>query len=280
MDQLQLPSQWDSLLHNLGAWRGSFTHFSPAGDYQDDTPTLISLEGLHDNRTVRQTIQHFSQDTGELVRERVLEYSSLNRSTLVFPNGEFSQGSIQFAPFSEFGAEMGFIQGDRRLRLVQLFDKDAQLSQLTLIREHCDGTPTDERPMLTVEDLIGVWQGEAITLYADFRPADTYASSLSIWREGDRLIQRLQAPSVSLESTASIQGSVLRFEQSNHLVQVLLLPDGASSNTPRQIPRGQPFFLEAGWLVNPNLRQRIIRSYDARGSWTSLTLVSERKLLK
>lgn len=271
-------SQWDNLLCNLGDWRGSFTRLSPQGIVNEDIPTQVTLEGFNQKQTVRQVVRHFSAETGEVTREKVLEYSSLSRSTLVFEGGAFSQGSMQFGPFSEFGAELGFIQGDRRLRLVQLFDTHSHLASLTLIREHRAGTDAAERPTLTVEQLIGEWQGEATTLYADWRSPDHYATHLAVQREGDRLHQKLTAPNFELNSTAQIQENLLRFDQGSDPVQVLLLPDGASSNTPLAIPRGKPFFLEAGWLIQPDLRQRLIRSYDAQGGWVSLTLVTEHKL--
>lgn len=271
-------SQWANLLQNLGAWQGSFTRLSPQGELQQDIPTLVTLEGMNDNQTIRQTIQHFSPITGEVVQEKVLEYSSLNRSVLFFENGAFSQGSIQFGAFSEFGAELGFINRDRRLRLVQLFNPDSQLSSLTLIREHRLNTAASERPPLTLEMLLGEWQGEAVTLYPDWRNAESYATTLSIHKVGDRLFQRLTTSSLELSSTATIDASTLRFDQGEYPVQVLLLADGASSTTPLSIPKGRSFFLEAGWLVEENLRQRLIRSYDAQGGWSSLTLVTEHKI--
>lgn len=271
-------SQWNNLLLNLGCWQGSFTRLSPQGEIQSDIPSLVSLEELgNENHTIRQTIQHVSP-AGEITYNKVLEYSSLNRSVLFFEDGSFSQGSIQFAPFSEFGAELGFISGDRRLRLVQLFDKDSHLSNLTLIREHRQNTGATERPHLSIEMLLGEWQGDAITLYPDWRTPTRYSTTLSVWKEGDRLHQRLSAPQLELASSAEIDGSILRFNQGSYPVQLLLLPDGASSNTPLTIPRGQPFLLEAGWLITDTLRQRMIRSYDARGGWVSLTLVTERKV--
>lgn len=278
-------SQWTNLLQNLGAWQGSFTRLSPQGEIQEDIPTLVTLEGMNNNQSIRQTNQHFST-TGEVVQEKVLEYSSLNRGILFFENGAFSQGSIQSAPFSEFGAELGFINGDaygnaervRRLRLVQLFDTDSNLSRLTLIREHRLNTPPSERPFLTVEMLLGEWQGEAVTIYPDWRNADTYPTMLSIRLKGDRLSQHLKTPQFELTSTANINSSILQFDQGSHQVQVLLLADGASSTTPLTIPKNNPFFLEAGWLIADNLRQRLIRSYDAKGGWSSLTLVTERKI--
>jgi Domain of unknown function (DUF3598) len=271
-------SQWQNLLRNLGAWEGSFTTLSPQGEIQGDQPTLVTLEGLDDNKTLRQTIDRFSADRSEIIEHRVLEYQSLSRSILLFEGGAFSQGSLQFAPLSSFGAEFGFIWGQHRLRLVPLFSKDQLLSSLTLIREHLQGQAPLDRPPLTPDQLVGQWQGEVTTIYPDWRSAQS-VSHLVVEMEGDHLHQRLTLPQMEIASSAQIKGSTLLFEQGKFPVEVLLLPGGASVNTPLMIPRGQPFFLEAGWLIEPNLRQRMIRSYDAQGSWSSLTLVTERRMI-
>ena len=271
-------SQWSNLLKNLGAWQGSFTRLSPQGEIQEDNATVVTLAGLNDNQTVRQTIQYLASPEVKVGRDLVLEYSTLNRGILLFENGAFSQGSIQFGPFSEFGAEFGFINGDRRLRLVQLFDTDSRLSSFTLIREQRLNTATVERQHLTLEMLLGEWQGEAVTIYPDWRSPDIYPTNLSIKYEGDRLSHKLTTPRFELASTAKINGATLLFDQGNCPMQVLLLPDGASCNTPLEIPKRRPFLLEAGWLVADNLRQRMIRSYDERGGWISLTLVTERRI--
>ena len=269
-------SQWDRLLRNLGAWQGSFTRMSDQGELLEDIPTLVSLEGINQNQAIRQTIQHFST-TGDVTYNKVLEYSSLGRGIQLFADGEFSQGSTQLAPFGDFGAEFGFIQADRRLRLVQLF-KNCHFSTLTLIREHRQNTPAVENPPLSIEMLQGNWQGEAVTIYPDWRTPDRYATTLSITLKDNRLHQRLTVPNLELVSTAAIEGSKLLFDQGSNPIQVLLLPDGVSCNTPLTVPKGKPFILEAGWLVKPNLRQRMVRSYDAQGGWVSLTLVTEEKV--
>lgn len=276
-----MPSQWENLGKNLGEWQGSFTRLSPQGELLEDTPTVVSLEGLHNNQTIRQTIRRFPPN--QAVDEKVLEYSSLSRSVLFFENGAFSQGSMQWAPFGEFGAELGLIQGNRRLRLVQLFDKESQLSRLTLIREKLSGTDSPERPPLTVEQLLGEWQGEAVTIYPDLRSPDTYPTQLTIHREdSNRLVQQLTfgtgAFARTITSTAKINGSILLFDEGTLPIQVLLLPDGASSNCPLQIQPRHRFVLEVGWLFQPNQRQRLVRTYSDKGEWDSLTLVTETRV--
>jgi hypothetical protein len=277
-----MATQWDYLFKNLGAWQGSFTQLSPQGEVLEDTPTIVSFTGLNQNQTMRQVVQRYSSDGNEVVDEKVFEYSSLGKGILFFENGAFSQGSIQLAPYSEFGAELGLIVGNRRLRLVQLFDRTGTLDRFTLIREKLANTDPPERPSLQLEDLLGEWQGEATTIYPDWRSSDTTTMSLKLRQEGDRLTQELTfgsgASQQTIASTAQIEGSRLYFDGSNPPVQVLLLPDKASATSPLSVKVGQPLFLEVGWLVEPELRQRMIRRYDSKGAWVSLTLVIEQKV--
>ncbi|MBD2770859.1 DUF3598 family protein [Iningainema tapete] len=269
-----MNSQWEALLKNLGEWQGSFTRVSPQGELQKEIKSVVSLEGLNNNQTIRQIVRLQGQ------ADLVLEYSSLGRSTLFFPNGAFSQGSIQLAPFTEFGAEFGLIHENRRLRLVQMFDKNLQLDKLTLIQEHLAGTQEVHRPQLTVDDLLGEWQGEAITVYPDWRSPDTYPTKMQLQLDSTgRLSQSLSFAGRTITSTATIKGSIIDFNQNpQNQVQVLLLPDGASATSPLKAQLRQPLFLELGWLIQPNLRQRMIRSYNDKGEWISLTLVTEHRV--
>ncbi|WP_414561878.1 MULTISPECIES: DUF3598 family protein [unclassified Anabaena] len=266
-----MASQWESLLQNLGEWQGSFTRFSPQGTLLEDIKSVVSLSGLNNNQTIRQIVSRQGQ------ADLVLEYSSVARSTLFFANGAFSQGSIQLAPFTEFGAELGLIHEHRRLRLVQLFDKNSQLDKITLIREHLAGTEPVERPTLQIEDLLGEWQGEAVTIYPDWRSPDKYSTNLKLQLDDTgQLIQSLSFGERTITSTGTINGSKINFDQNQ--IQVLLLPNGASATSPLQLQLRQPLFLEVGWLIQPHLRQRMIRSYNNKGEWVSLTLVTEEKV--
>lgn len=281
-----MVSQWENFLQNLGEWHGSFTQISPRGEVLQDTPSIISLEGFNDNKTVRLKLRRFSPNPSGVgepeVSELVREYQGLGRDILFFENGAFCQGTIQLAPFSESGAEFGFIYNYRRLRFVQLYNTDGNLSNLTLIREKQLDKNVPERPHLTVDDLLGEWQGEAVTMYPDSRSPDSYSTNLQLHLEsGDRLVYKITFGSNAtvISSSASIDGSVLHFfNEGASPVQVLLLPDGGSCTLPVKIELRKPIFFEAGWLVEPDLRFRMIRSYNERGEWISLTLVKERKI--
>jgi Domain of unknown function (DUF3598) len=269
-----MKSQWESLLQNLGIWEGSFTRISPKGEILEDIPSVVSFEGLDNNQTMRQIVRRQGQE------DLVLEYSSLSRGTLFFENGAFSYGSVQLAPFSEFGAELGLIHENRRLRLVQLFDKNNNFEKLTLIREHLTGTKATEHPPLTVEALLGEWIGEAVTIYPDWRSPDTYKTKMQLdLDDAGNLVQNTTFNNRTITSTATVKGSIISFDKNpQNEIQVLLLPDGASATFPLKAQLCQPLFLEVGWLIEPNLRQRMIRTYSDKGEWISLTLVVEKRL--
>lgn len=282
-----MKTQWENFLQNLGQWEGSFTQVSATGDLLEETPTLLSLEGLDDDSRVRLTLRRFepgsSPSTADPVHEMVREYESLGRDILFFETGAFSQGSIQRSPVSNFGAEFGFVSEGRRLRVVQLFDRDGELEKVTLIREKQAGSDAAEKPPLTVGQLLGTWQGEALTLYPDWRTPDTFPTTLHLQKTDSGVLEQKitfgkGTTMGTIASKAQIKGKVLQFNEGSQPVRVIMLPDGASISFPLTIKSGHSFFLEAGWLIESGLRQRLIRSYNAKGEWVSLTLVTQRKV--
>ncbi|BAQ66661.1 DUF3598 family protein [Geminocystis sp. NIES-3709] len=267
-------SQWSYLLKNIGVWQGSFTQFSPDGVFVKNTPTEVTLESLNEDKTIRLTVNRLEGDNPPHVNE----FTYLNRNIFLFEEGHFAKGSQQFSPFSIFGAEYGFLIDDRRLRMVQLFDRESKLEPITLIREFRANGNGVERSSLTIEQLEGEWQGEAFSLYPDWRNSQPYPTYLTIKKEENKVIQTLKTPELNLTSKGIIEGNTITFSENNHDIRVLLLPDGASSTTPLKIENRQHFFLECGWLVEPNLRLRLIRQYDNEGRWTNVTLIKEKKV--
>ncbi len=266
-------SQWERLLKNRGIWQGSFTQFSPKGELLKNTPTEIKLEGLNEDKTIRLTVTRIGQDTPPHVNE----FTYLNRSIFLFEDGHFSKGSLQFSPFSTFGSEFGFVKGDRRLRIVQLFDKDSNFDQITLIREFRENSGKKERPQLTLNQLEGDWEGKATTLYPDWREPETYSTLLTLKQTDNQVTQRIQTPQLNTTSTATLENNTLTFSDQDQNIRTLMLPDGASVRAPLKINHRQPFTVECGWLIEPNQRLRLIRKYDETGAWNSVTLIKEFK---
>lgn len=142
--------------------------------------------------------------------------------------------------------------GTERLRLVQLFDQKSHLSQITLIREHLEGTTPTQRPPLNVKQLLGTWRGQAVTLYPDLSPSDTYGTELTVERTETGVRQTLSyGDSPAIISEGRLVDDCLLFEAQQPTVQVLMLPDGASATSPVTIAPRQALFLEAGWLLPP-----------------------------
>jgi Domain of unknown function (DUF3598) len=275
-----MKTQWECFLQNLGEWQGSFAEFSPTGELREDIPSLLKLEEIAPHQA-RLTL---TRNSPKFPEPLVQEYSSFNQSLRFFESGAFSQGALQYSPYSQFGGEFSLVNGrgaavgDRRLRLVQLYNSESELQCFKLIREQRVGAATPERTHLQVEDLVGEWQGEAATIFPDGRTPLQFSSHLTIGRQGDLLQQQLCFGSRTIATEATIAGNLLKYHNSPVPVQIVLLPDGASANCPTQVSIGHPFVLELGWLMEPTLRQRIMRTYDANGEWINSTWVTERKV--
>ncbi len=272
-------NQWQNFLKNLGEWRGSFTQLTPTGKIIKSTPSILSLEGFEDNRLVRFRLRRYDNPDYQdpPTQDYSQEYRSLGRQIIFFDTGTFSKGAWQLAPFTEFGAEFGFIVGDRRMRFVQLYSKELHLDSLTLIREFRAGSDAQERPQLTVEQLLGTWQGKAYTVSPNWPEPTMTETQVTLAQEGDRLHQTSTFNEATINSTGVIQRDQIRFT-GHHARSVLLLPDGVSCNAPDALQLRQSFFLEVGWLVSNHERQRLLRHYDGKGGWSGSTLVVEQRV--
>ncbi len=68
LDDIGSTSQCKSA-PELGCMARLFSRLSPQGELKQDIPTLVTLEGMNDNQTVRQTIQHFFRNWGSGTRK-------------------------------------------------------------------------------------------------------------------------------------------------------------------------------------------------------------------
>jgi Domain of unknown function (DUF3598) len=275
-----METNWANFLKNLGEWEGSFTQVANDGEVLGSTPSILTLEGLENNQLVQFRVRRFANNISEQPTvDSTQEYRYLGKQAVFFDTGAFSKGSLQVAPFTEFGAEYGFVAGDRRSRLVQLFGKQGSFASTTLIREIRCGTAAELRPDLSIDQLVGNWTGTAQTVYADWQDPTTMIVNLEISVADGSLQQQLSFGDRTITSIAKIESNQLHFNEGATPRRVMLLPDGVSSNIPLQISHRQPFFVEAGWLLSKNDRQRLIRSYNEKGEWVSSTHVIEHRVV-
>jgi hypothetical protein len=276
-----MATNWENFLKNQGEWRGSFTKVSLDGALLTSTPSILNLVSSEDNTLMTFRLRRFGPEgyDSQPTQDYQQEYRTLGRQIIFFETGAFSKGALQLPYASQFGAEYGFVGQDRRLRLVQLYTPQKEFESLTLIREFRSGTTASERPPLTVESLLGEWQGNARTIDTNWYDSGPVPTHLQIRRTDDLHLQQvLSFGDQKITSTAQIEGNSLIFAGKCSNRQITLLPDGASSNVPLTLKLGEPFFVEAGWLVSDRERQRLIRHYDEKGTWTGSTHVIEHKI--
>ncbi|MEM8605338.1 MAG: DUF3598 family protein [Cyanobacteria bacterium P01_H01_bin.121] len=273
---------WDNLGQNAGIWIGSFTRLTPDGTIVDDTPSRLTLERTSETSARFQVCRY---PAGQPPIEHTTEFASINRSSLFCTDGSFTKGSMQWSPVSEFGAELALTQPEARLRLVQVFKSGGALDYLVLIRETREGTTPVVRPMLTVDQLVGTWQGKAINYSPSWIISDPIAIETTWDRTSDGSIRwRSQSGANCSEwqgqDTASSTQTHQRLlgDQGGLTYQLLCLPNGGSSFCPQTIQPRTAFFCEVGWLLTPTSRLRLQRQYQADGSWLQHTWIHEVKV--
>lgn len=244
-----MASQWQNFLRNLGEWRGSFTTIAADGSLRDSSPSVLTLASEDDDHLVRFGLRRWPAGTavapgggpvegaGEPSRAIEQEYRTLGRQVVFFASGAFNKGSLQVAPNTAFGGEFGFIGGNRRHRLVQLYSEAGSFDQLVLIREFRAGSGAAECAPTSADQLLGSWAGQSSTISADWPEPTLSDCRLAITPAG--------------------------------LSRLKLLADGGFCRLPEQVSHREAFVLEGGWLPAPGRMERLIRRYDATGAWLS-----------
>jgi len=263
-----MGSQWHNFLRNLGSWQGSFTSLDAHGTPLESTPSLLTLEQGAEERLVHFGLRRWGNGADAAPsREISQEYRSLGRQVVFFDSGSFCKGVMQVAPGTPCGGEFGFIDGDRRHRLVQLHSSDGAFESLVLIREFRSGSGAGERPPLTPEQLLGRWRGQAATISADWPTPDLADSELTISPAAADPAGRQLSSRIGTET----------FSSGQRPERLLLLPDGGYCLAPLQVSHREAFRLEAAWLPEPGRMERLIRRYDASGAWISATWIRARR---
>ena len=252
-----MASQWQNFLRNLGEWRGTFSSINLAGEI-DCTASILSLEAADDDRLVRFRLRRWptAEQVGEPSRDISEDYRSLGRQVVFFETGSFCKGTLQVSPGTAFGGEFGFVDGDRRHRLVQLHSDAGALETLVLIREFRAGSNAVEQPPLEHSQLLGTWRGQASTISADWPEPDHAEASLTVQT----------GPDGDAQLTTTIAGVTAACEG-----RMQWLPDAGYHLSPLQVSHRSPFAVQAGWLPEPDRLECLIRRFDATGAWQAST---------
>lgn len=264
-----MPNQWDNLFKNEGIWVGSFTSLTPDGTVLRDTPSRLTLERTSETNARFQLVRYPKDGPPE---QNEIDFASINRASMFCDDGSFSKGSMQWSSLADFGTEFGLVLPNARLRLVQLFSPGGKLNQFVLIQETREGQTPVVRPPLSAEQLVGTWQGQAITYHRDWYIADPVATTVVVEQQSNAIAQSWQVGTERGHFQATLSGSRLLFNQDGIDYQMLMLPNGGSSLCPQEIKSKTAFRCEIGWLTTPTTRLRLIRSYQQDGTISSLIL--------
>ena len=257
--------QWEQFLLNLGCWQGSFDTLDRDQQLQRRQPSQLTLSkagaaidlellfwpdqvasdqlSINDqpinDQPINQQPPAQQPFQGEPVKRIVQSFHQVDPELGFFCTGSFSRGSLQIGSWSRPYAEFGFLCGDRRHRLVLLWDGAGRFDHSVLIREWRAGCGEPEAPALTPEALVGAWSGEETVL-------ERHASAES-----------------ALPSSCQIAWSM------QSLQQIHWLPDGGGFRVPERVSPQQPFAIEAWWMPAHDQVECLKRSYDENGGWLS-----------
>ncbi len=229
---------------------------------------MLTLEQGAEERLVHFGLRRWGNGVDAApTREMSQEYRSLGKQVVFFDSGSFCKGSLQVAPGTASGGEFGFLDGDRRHRLVQLHSPEGAFESLVLIREFRAGSGAAERPPLEPAQLLGRWSGQAATISADW-PTPELADSVL-------MVSQTAAVPAGLQLSSRIGSET--FVSGERPERLLLLPDGGYCLAPLQVSHREAFRLEAAWLPEPDRMERLIRRYNASGAWISATWIRARR---
>lgn len=233
--------QWAGLAANVGVWQGEFIRLGRDRCEQSRTASRISL--------VAKGERHLEQHLDIGGQTQTLQITSLKKGLLFFPSGAFSQGSLQWSPFGEFGVELSLLAGQARRRLVALYRAEQQqshLASITLIPEQSDSDNADDEqlPKQTLQP--EPWGLNT----AEVNPVQTMIQIDAFW----------QAEATSQPYTLASQP----------------LPYQCTCALPLVLPKQQPFSLGLSWQVSAHERQHLERHYDVGGAWQAVRWYCEQ----
>lgn len=250
-----MTTQRECLALHLGEWHGLFSEYRPTAhgwELVGQKRSLITFEAL-DRDAIRQTNAYYPLEGSPTPTSRQSwVYQDFSPGLRFFPDGSFSNGRLQLAPFGDFAVEQGFLWGERKARVVQQWDPQGRLVRVTVILER---------------------RGQVLDLGADF-PALTQAQL------GEALQGRWRGIAQSFSAADSLL-SETHVDLSEWASPWDPLPGGLWIGGPDPLPiptlhRDRRFSLSLSWFPEgPEGRHllRLVRDYDEGSAWQRVTLM-------
>jgi hypothetical protein len=265
-----MKNQIQCLAMHLGRWEGVFTDFSPDAEFLGEKESVILFEEPEPNM-IRQTNRYPG------CADKVWEYRHLSGGLQFFEDGSFSNGRVQLAPFSAFATEQGFLYGDYKARMVHLFDSEGKASAITTIQEVRGSYQQPISIPNPLENLLGIWKGEALVLFPDWSRPEKFESELVLKKVGVRVHRQSKIGVHTVCESGTYEDDSVNFDG----YRMVFYPGNLLAISPWQLPffsSDKSFSIEIGWFIESRAALRIIRHYDPKGSWQKTVLIKEQKL--
>ena len=160
--------EWELLLRNVGEWRGWFDSMDGTLQLTKRQPSLLTRQPAPSGIPLHLTLLLWPEPKeseslcqppeGEPEKRIVQSFMRLDPDMGVFGTGSFSRGTLYRSNWTKLYAEFCFLHGQRRHRLVLLWDGSGQLVRIVLIREFLAGSSSAECPALQADHLVGDWR--------------------------------------------------------------------------------------------------------------------------
>lgn len=293
-----MKSQFDGIAMLEGTWRGAFHTFAvpapgaPLGDAGNVRASELVFERPEPD-LVRQTNRY--PDGRALIweyrrRGDGVDLTEVQGSTPVpgnpsymaglrfFGDGSFTNGLVEPRPGVPLVSEQGFIDGDRKARVLVNYGPDGQWVSATTMCEARGATPQDSAPAPHhLDALLGRWRGEADVMKNDGSRDAIYPSELLLEASGGRVTRTATVAARASSVEGRRDGEIVEFDDGTVLIP---LHDRLHVLGPRQVPADgtSGFSLEIGWMPRDDELWRLVRVYDAAGRWFRSRSIIERRV--
>ncbi len=266
-----MKTQKQCLALHLGEWHGLFSDYRPTangwelGGQKRSLITFAALDLPSSSGSpaalsaIRQTNAYYLlQGSPSPENSHSWIYQDFSAGLRFFPEGSFSNGRVQLAPFSDFAVEQGFLWGEHKARVVQQWDVQGRLVLVTTILEHRGKNldPVTDCPPIHKEQLRARLQGKWRGIAQSFSAVDYLLSETEVHFSGAEWVSDWDP-----------------------------LPGGLWIGGPDPLPiptahSDRSFSVSLSWF--PEWKEgrqllRLVRDYDARGTWQRVTLIRAEK---